>query len=154
MKFAYLGVIFAIFGIGIIVAGCSDETTGTSTGNAGNGGNSGSSSSGDGGSGGTIADAGTDAAEYQCGVGPGTMGNSKGVGKYCDSIADCSGQEASICAVLGDPTAHFCTKVCSASMPSDVQCGENADCSCNGGPCGCTPASCGGSPDGGSPDGG
>lgn len=130
MKYIYLGLFLTL----LAVACGGDETNGS-------GGTSSSSSSSTGGTagGGGMADAGT---EYQCGVGPGTMGNSKGVGKYCDTLADCSGQEASICAVLGDPTAHFCTKVCDAMMPADTQCGENAGCSCNGGPCGCVPAAC------------
>lgn len=141
MKLAYVCILIAV-----IAAACSDSTTNGSGGSAGN--NGGGGAGGNEGGAGGINDAGAD-VEYQCGIGPGTMGNSKGVGKYCESIADCSGQEASICAVLGDPTAHFCTKVCDAAMPADVQCGETASCSCNGGgPCGCTPLACA-SPDGG-----
>jgi len=134
MKYAYLSILLVF----LVPLACSDDTNSSGTnGSGGNGSSSSSSSSGE------MSDAGADADMYQCGIGPGTMGNSKGVGKYCDGLGDCSGHEATLCATLGDPTAHFCTKVCDAAMPADVQCGENATCECNGGStCGCTPAAC------------
>jgi hypothetical protein len=72
----------------------------------------------------------------------GDVGNDMGVGKYCDNFGDCLGNgAASLCAVLGDPDAHFCTKTC--DMGSTNQCGTNATCTCNASnQCGCTPNSC------------
>jgi hypothetical protein len=84
---------------------------------------------------------GADAPASICGE-PGDPGNSIGVGKYCDDLADCSGNtEATICATLGNPQAHFCTKICSADAgPTD--CGEMATCVCQSAGCGCTPDAC------------
>jgi len=62
-------------------------------------------------------------------------GNALGVGKYCDDRSDCSGQPAGICAVLGAPDAHFCTKACS----DGDACGDDATCACDGTQCGCVP---------------
>jgi hypothetical protein len=77
---------------------------------------------------------------------PGDSGNALGVGKYCTMIADCfSNSQAKICAVIGDPTAHFCTMQCT-SGGSPTQCGDNATCQCGAGGCGCTPNICVGMP--------
>jgi hypothetical protein len=75
----------------------------------------------------------------QCGH-PGDQGNSLGVGKYCDQLTDCIGLQAGLCATLGDPNAHFCTKTC--TQGSTTECGDNATCSCQGGQCGCVPNAC------------
>jgi hypothetical protein len=71
---------------------------------------------------------------------PGAVGNSLGVGKYCQSQADCAGQEASFCTVVTSPDAPpFCTKICFGTDPDE--CGEDASCEGDGGPLkGCTPA--------------
>ncbi|HEY4239189.1 MAG TPA: hypothetical protein VGM88_05210 [Kofleriaceae bacterium] len=73
---------------------------------------------------------------------PGDQGNELGVGLYCTSITDCFGTSgAPLCAVLGDPNAHFCTKTC--TMGDDASCGTNASCTCNtSNQCGCTPNYC------------
>ena len=71
---------------------------------------------------------------------PGDTGNEMGVGKYCSQISDCSGEAAGICAILGDPNAHFCTKTC--TQGSTTACGADATCSCQGGACGCVPNTC------------
>jgi hypothetical protein len=71
---------------------------------------------------------------------PGDMGNELGVGKYCTGLTDCLGQSAGICAVIGDPNAHFCTKTC--TQGNNASCGSNAQCACQGSQCGCLPNSC------------
>jgi hypothetical protein len=91
--------------------------------------------------GGNAIDAAPDAVESFCGF-PGDVGNSKGVGKFCNTIGDCSGQEANLCATLGDPMAHFCTAICDPAMPVADECGEDTTCECSGSNCGCTPTSC------------
>lgn len=90
-------------------------------------------------------DAAVDATSSTCGN-PGDVGNDQGVGKYCASLSDCSGNmSATLCSSLGDPTTHFCTKTCS-STGSAGQCGTNATCECNSSnQCGCTPNACLGS---------
>ena len=85
-------------------------------------------------------DADTGGLNTQCGH-MGDPGNALGVGKYCDGLTDCFGLNAGICATLGDPNAHFCTKLCSQSGDA-AQCGDNASCECQGGQCGCTPTAC------------
>ena len=73
---------------------------------------------------------------------PGDTGNELGVGYYCTSFNDCFATSgAPLCAVLGDPNAHFCTKTC--TMGDDASCGTNASCTCNSNnQCGCTPNYC------------
>jgi hypothetical protein len=83
-----------------------------------------------------------DAFQSTCGQ-PGDMGNELGVGKFCQSLSDCSGS-AGLCSSIGDPTTHFCTFVCQQTG-SAGQCGTNATCECQGNQCGCTPNSCLGS---------
>jgi hypothetical protein len=81
------------------------------------------------------------AAQLSCGK-PGDPGNALGVGKYCDTLADCSGNTlATLCATIGLPTAHFCTMQCD---PNTVgACGDMANCLCQGvGRCGCIPTYC------------
>lgn len=95
----------------------------------------------DGGGGSVDAMSQADAFETICGE-PGDTGNSMGVGKFCSEISDCSGQAANICAILGNPLAHFCTKICDPEMPVADTCGEDTTCECSGSSCGCTPASC------------
>jgi hypothetical protein len=84
-------------------------------------------------------DASTSGLDTVCGH-PGDVGNALGVGKYCSQIPDCSGQSAGICAILGDPNAHFCTKTC--PMGSVDACGSGATCACQGSQCGCVPDAC------------
>jgi hypothetical protein len=86
-----------------------------------------------------------DAFSSTCGM-PGDTGNDVGVGKFCTSLADCSGNmAATLCSSFGDPSTHFCTKTCS-STGSAGQCGSNASCACNSSnQCGCTPNNCLGS---------
>jgi hypothetical protein len=80
------------------------------------------------------------ASDSICGN-PGDPGNEMGVGKYCNAIDDCSGGAASLCAILGDPRAHFCTKTCMAGQGAEA-CGAAAACQCQGGLCGCLPNAC------------
>lgn len=91
--------------------------------------------------GGGVPDASADAFESTCGE-PGDTGNSIGVGKFCDTISDCSGNgEATLCSSLGDQSTHFCTKICNSDAgPAD--CGEGATCVCASAGCGCTPMEC------------
>lgn len=82
-----------------------------------------------------------DAFQSTCGK-PGDTGNELGVGKFCNSLSDCSSTpSAGLCSVIGDPMTHFCTKTCQNGGPAD-QCGTNATCECQGNQCGCTPNSC------------
>lgn len=87
-------------------------------------------------------DAAIDAVQSTCGN-PGDVGNEMGVGKYCETLADCSGNGPStLCSSFGDPTTHFCTHTCS-STGSAGQCGSATTCECNASnQCGCTPNSC------------
>jgi hypothetical protein len=97
-------------------------------------------------------DGGQDAAAdvvSHCGH-PGDLGNSLGIGRFCNGVADCQGTGIpTICATLGDPTEHFCTAMCTpadAAMldasPFPTNCGEGATCECAQGGCGCTPNRC------------
>jgi hypothetical protein len=70
---------------------------------------------------------------------PGNPGNELGVGKYCDQLSDCAGQPANLCATLGDPSAHFCTRACT---PGQSDCGSGATCQCAGQQCACIPGEC------------
>lgn len=88
---------------------------------------------------GASVDAGTSGLAMTCGH-PGDLGNTLGVGKYCTQIPDCSGLTAGICAILGDPNAHFCTKTC--MQGSTDACGSDATCACQGSQCGCVPNAC------------
>jgi hypothetical protein len=80
---------------------------------------------------------------------PCDVGNTLGVGQYCKTGTDCSGNSmAKICSSLlngATPSAddtYFCTFQCDPGMP-DSQCGPNAKCSCMAGAgCGCTPDRC------------
>ncbi len=107
-----------------------------------------SSSSGSSGDGGVPADSSFEDVASKCGH-PGDMGNSLGVGKFCEHIADCADtKSAHLCSVIGDLTTHFCLMTCTppadagdAAAPA-AQCGENATCECGNGGCGCTPNAC------------
>jgi len=95
-----------------------------------------------------------DMAMALCGS-PGSMGNSKGVGKYCTPTGnECSGNgSAVVCSAGFFPGTNFCTLAATCgsppSPPADtVLCGENTFCQCStsgttAGLCGCTPAACG-----------
>lgn len=83
---------------------------------------------------------------------PGDTGNSLGVGKFCQTLDDCSGNsKAKICPIVfaPDSMAYFCTLTCTPTDGGANTCGENASCQCQGGQCACTPDRCLGSPDGG-----
>ena len=68
---------------------------------------------------------------------PGAVGNSMGVGKYCQSDADCSGQAAGLCTVVQQSDAPpFCTKVC---FGAGDECGPDASCEGDGLLRGCAP---------------
>ena len=88
---------------------------------------------------------------------PGDTGNSIGVGKFCKSIADCTGTglKTNICSALGNGSTpspsdtYFCTVYPCHPVDGGVdtaECGENADCVCGGSSggsgCACTPTSC------------
>src|SRR5262245_2642203 len=96
-------------------------------------------------SGSAPSDAGTkDAATSSTCGHPGDVGNALGVGKYCEKKTECDGTPgAPFCSIVGDPTTHFCTKLCDADASVEAQCGS-ADmvCACNTGGCGCTPKIC------------
>jgi hypothetical protein len=86
-------------------------------------------------------DAAVDADMSTCGH-PGDLGNELGIGKFCETLSDCSATpEARLCSKIGDDTTHFCTKTC--TMGSTGQCGTETMCVCNAAnQCGCTPNAC------------
>jgi hypothetical protein len=86
-------------------------------------------------------DATVDAYDSDCGR-PGDVGNELGIGKFCESISDCSTtQSAPLCSSLGSDRTHFCTRTC--TMGSTTQCGTDTMCICNAAnQCGCTPSVC------------
>lgn len=70
---------------------------------------------------------------------PGSVGNDKGVGKYCTKGGnECSGNgSATLCTVDFDATRpSFCTMLCTG----DGDCGMNASCEGEGFMMGCAPA--------------
>lgn len=74
---------------------------------------------------------------------PGDVGNSLGVGKFCQKITDCSSNtKATLCTTLGSDVSFFCTLPCAPGDAGAMTCGENARCACEGGQCGCFPTSC------------
>jgi hypothetical protein len=80
-------------------------------------------------------------AVFSCCGHPGDTGNSLGVGQFCDPDP-CTGSKAIFCASLGgDPNQHFCTFLCHGDGGA-AECGENADCQCQGTQCGCYPKAC------------
>jgi hypothetical protein len=92
--------------------------------------------------------------DSQCGQ-PCDLGNSLGVGQFCNQITQCENtSQAHLCSSLGSLTTHFCTFRCSAAdagppeggdggLAFPTSCGEGATCTCdNSGNCGCTPTSC------------
>jgi len=88
-------------------------------------------------------DAGTPDLAFKSNCGhPGDVGNSIGVGKFCQHQSDCPTK--TLCTQLGDPDNFFCTKVCSNSDGGTGECGENAHCACDstGRGCGCFPDAC------------
>ena len=81
-------------------------------------------------------------AKSNCGH-PGDKGNSLGVGKFCQRLLDCSDNvKAFLCTTIADPDNYFCTFRCKI----DADCGEDANCQCAAGGCGCFPNACGGPP--------
>ncbi len=91
------------------------------------------------GGGSDLAGGGSDGGNHPlCCNDPGNMGNSVGVGKYCNDSSMCGGGAPS-CATLGDPTEHFCTTTCTMGSTA---CGQGASCQCQGGQCGCVPDVC------------
>ncbi|HWE31819.1 MAG TPA: hypothetical protein VHB97_27650 [Polyangia bacterium] len=75
-----------------------------------------------------------------CGV-DGNPGNELGVGKFCQSSLDCTGQQANICASTFAPGLTFCTKACTMGG-GNAQCGSGAQCQCANGQCACVPGEC------------
>ena len=74
---------------------------------------------------------------------PGDVGNSFGVGKFCEHQSDCAGtSHPTLCTQLGDPNNYFCTIMCSGPDAGASECGEAASCACSGGQCGCFPDAC------------
>jgi hypothetical protein len=73
---------------------------------------------------------------------PGDTGNSKGVGKYCQSNADCSPPAGFCTAEVGK--GHMCTIINCDPMKDPVsECGDQgALCRCSGLGCGCVPGRC------------
>jgi hypothetical protein len=74
---------------------------------------------------------------------PGDVGNSLGVGKFCEKITDCSSNtKATLCTTLGSDVSYFCTMTCMEGDAGVGTCGENARCACDNGQCGCFPTAC------------
>jgi hypothetical protein len=73
---------------------------------------------------------------------PCDVGNSLGVGHFCQNQSDCLDTPVNtFCTQLGDPNNFFCTRSCKMGDPPS-QCGENTRCACQGGQCGCFPTAC------------
>lgn len=124
---------FAVASAFVALAACSSSSTTTS--NPSDAGASDAGAPKDGATGGDSATA------SACGH-PGDKGNELGVGKYCDTVPECSDNtKATVCAVLGAPDEHFCTFLCDKDGGAN-QCGTDALCECQGGQCGCVPRSC------------
>lgn len=71
---------------------------------------------------------------------PGDAGNELGVGRYCDTTADCAGLPASVCAFAYDGSLpHVCIV---APCDGATNCGASATCTCNALGCGCLPDAC------------
>jgi hypothetical protein len=93
---------------------------------------------------------GADMVELSCCGFPGDKGNALGVGKFCASISDCSGNRAGICSSLGNSAGSnyktfFCTFICTPGGDAGDPCGAGASCQCDpmgGRGCACTPDSC------------
>ena len=87
---------------------------------------------------------GKDMAAVICCGKPGEKGNAIGVGKYCESLAECiDNPRAKLCATLGgDDRYRFCTFVCDPKADGGNICGDNASCQCDNGQCACTPSFC------------
>jgi hypothetical protein len=77
---------------------------------------------------------------------PGDTGNNLGVGKYCQSQADCAGLTANFCPVQFNPNATFCTIIFCTPDPdggATAECGDQgARCRCQGTNCACAPGRC------------
>ncbi len=76
----------------------------------------------------------------------GDRGNSNGVGKYCNALGACpTNVQASICAILGDASQHYCTMFCQSPDAGVANpCGAGASCRCDRmqGLCSCVPEAC------------
>ncbi len=117
-----------VFALGAAVACSSSSSTPAASPDSGGGGDD---------SGGPAL---PDPSNSRCGH-PGDQGNSLGVGHFCQSSVDCENNtKATICAIIGDDKSFFCTFVCHEDGGPD-QCGENAECACQGA-CGCFPKAC------------
>jgi hypothetical protein len=73
---------------------------------------------------------------------PGDTGNSKGVGQYCQSSADCTAPAGFCTADVGK--GHICSIVnCDPMKDSVSECGDQgAMCRCSTLGCGCVPGRC------------
>lgn len=85
-----------------------------------------------------------DMVAFSCCGHPGDLGNSKGVGQYCTTNAQCTGS-AKICsyAYAPDKKSYICTTVC-FSATDTTSCGEGAICAkdSSSGLFGCVPMTC------------
>ncbi len=143
VKAAVVGCLLA----GFAWSACSSDEPTTANPGSGSGGSSGAGGRG---SGGANGDAGRD-PNKNC-VKPGSKGNEKGVGAYCESSAECmapAGVLLLCSADFGAPaTAWFCTTPCM----KDSECGSKAICGSSSQGMGCVPFGCGSAPDGGGPE--
>lgn len=93
-------------------------------------------------SGSMSGDLGRDLGLICCGQ-VGDPGNSVGVGRYCQSFADCAmNSRATICSAPSDPAYRICVTLCAPMGDIVAQCGEDALCSCDERGCGCMPRRC------------
>ncbi len=94
-----------------------------------------------------MSSSGGDLSVYSLCGHPGDTGNSKGVGKYCTQLSDCTGQPAGACSTLmpiPQGPVYFCTMPCDPNATTST-CGEGATCTCLGSgtsSCGCVPDPC------------
>ena len=74
---------------------------------------------------------------------PGDRGNELGVGRYCETLADCAGTaDARLCTALFEPRFRVCTKRCDNSVDGGALCGAGASCRCDRRGCACLPETC------------
>jgi hypothetical protein len=125
--------------LGIAIATATSATTACSASSG-----SGAAAGGDSG----VADSCAPIDGSTCGQ-PCQKGNSKGVGVFCSGLTCPGNGAATLCANAGGPSSHFCTFMCSPAdagdddaAPYPTDCGEGAQCACQGGSCGCIPTSC------------
>jgi hypothetical protein len=82
---------------------------------------------------------------------PGDTGNAKGIGKFCQTQADCSSTSGTICTHPFHPETYYCTLPCQTPGPDPTTCGDGTVCACDPAAptsCGCIPVGCVGPMDG------